>query len=1399
MKNLILLLLLLGNIVLFAQEADRFTQDNHQSDRPRDPRMDQYNYVSNEVLVKFKDHVQINAGTQLKSAGVSAVDQVLGNYGIQALQKLFPSETKLKSAKVVKNPQGRDMEIPSLHNIFKIQLPELKSSGNMPVNIQQVIEELQTLPEVEYAEPNYIYTIGGLNPVGPVLTADDLQKQQATKSANTGVVPNDPLYAQQGHIPAIKADLVWAQTTGDSSQVIAILDTGVDWNHPDLKNKIWRNPNEIANGQDTDGNGFIDDIRGWNFVNNDNNPMDDNSHGTHVAGIAAAESNNGIGIAGVNWHAKIMPVKVFQSTGRGDASTIAQGINYASNKNVGVINMSFGGYFVSQTMEAVLQNAISKGCILVAAAGNDNFSIYDNDLFGNSKAFFPAAYSFVLGVQANNIYSNYDPDGPVFSEFDQDANYEIVAPGSILSTVLNGNYRHLQGTSMAAPIVSGAVSLYQSSFPDKTLEELWSDFIHTSNNLFNVENALYGTTKKPVLDLKSFDIVDVCENCDEDNHADAGEIVNITIKARNTGSPAEQVYAKLLLRNDGDPDDIEIVKDSSYLGNIGVYRTLNNENDPFKVKINENCFNNRTIMLDVQLHSASNLDTSTTTIHFKIYNGEELSGILLSDTILTPDKNWVITNSLRIDNSVTLTILPGTSVEIIQGVDNRGKVIAVGTQDDRITMKGAIGGYAIYKYADIDLNGSSFSSNQLEYCNIVNAFSIQASRISYSKIEYLYGTNPSAIDTIYRSILLNSSFFPGTTFPNIFESVFENYTIGGSLFYKNGPVPQEFKYNIFNKLTNWTYKHNYWQYEYFEEQNKLHEIESIFMRDYDGYNGKITKNSFLKNGVNTYFLNTAGDANFAYLEGQYWGSNDPQQIRKKYKDFQDNSSVPYFQYEPKLEAPSDSCHAHVWKVLVNGKDAQDEVVDPLGVGKHRFDVYFNRPMKKDLPPKVTFGGMYPYTSIPVNEDGSWSEDGKIYTVYKTIKLTNADGINRIRVAGAMQDADWGWEIPVEDQRFNFIIAAASSASLEFQATPGLGKVALEWNHNDLADGLGYNMYRMEHVNDSVLTQPVLVNNSLITDTLYTDFSVVPNEKYYYYYKILRTNFAETDSSRVVSAIPFTASKGDANGDLAVNVLDITSIVAYMLLHNPQPFIFEAADVNSDATINVLDIVGTVNIILNDGNKSGFVQGNSMVELFVQNDTLFANSPVSLSGLQFNISGVNNLTEIEILQTLKGFEQGHVQSDNELMVFFFSMTGKSVAAGNRIPLIKLQKGSGISKVVLGDMGGNELYVELSTLTSAWNVTEDLKEEVAVLGQNYPNPFNEFTIIPFTINEPVEEAVIRIFNVQGVEVYRQSIKKPMPGEHLVEWQGAGRQGLYAYILEISRRNQRVITGMNKMIAK
>ena len=734
MKTYLLLFCLICSVGLGLSQNQASDFTGKKSDQARNPRNDLMNFVPNEVLIKFKDAVPVASGARVKAAGVNSVDKVLKAHGITSLEKLFPSEQKPQKARMMKSPQGKVMAVPALDKIYRVSVPETASSANAPTNIFQLIEELKALTEVEYAEPNYIYSIDNMQPVGSVLTAEDIAKLQRNNpnKAKESFAPNDPLYSQQGYIQTVKADQVWQQTTGDTTQVIAILDTGVDWNHPDLKNKIWTNPNP-ATSWNMDG--ILNDVRGWDFVNNDNNPMDDNSHGTHVAGIAAAETNNGIGIAGVCPKAKIMPIKVFTSKGTGDVATIVRGINYAATHGATVINMSFGGYGWSQTEEAALLNAYPNA-ILVAAAGNDSHSIYDiNPATGKPYVMYPAGFSFVLGVQTDEGYSNYDPDGPVYSQSSTGVNYELKAPGSALSTVPNGNYRTFQGTSMATPVVAGSIALYRSLFPTKSLEELWSDFIHSSNGLIDLNIAFFSTTKIPQLDLVSYTIDDQNAGNDKDNKPDAGETINLILKIRNTGSPANIVYAKIRTANDGNPDDFTILKDSVRFGSIGIFRSLINDTIPFKIKINKNCNNNSNVSLDVMMYNNINTSVSVQNIKFKIYNGQELSGILLRDTTFTPDKNWVITNSLRISTGVTLTILPGTSVEVLAGVDNRGKVIAIGTPEKRVNMKGVIGGDAVYKYANLDFKGGSLGrafydiNRTIEYCDITNLSSFGANKI----------------------------------------------------------------------------------------------------------------------------------------------------------------------------------------------------------------------------------------------------------------------------------------------------------------------------------------------------------------------------------------------------------------------------------------------------------------------------------------------------------------------------------------------------------------------------------------------------------------------------------------------------------------------------------------------
>ncbi|MFZ4707965.1 MAG: S8 family serine peptidase, partial [Bacteroidales bacterium] len=990
-------------------------------------------------------------------------------------------------------------EKPSLHNIYKLSLP--KES-----NLFETIEALKLDENVVYAEPNYMLSITNDEALSPPMTEAEAREWQSAnepflfdfpsapaKAPSPSTTPNDPLYPQQWYIPAVHADAVWDTVAGnDSTQIIAILDTGVDWLHPDLQNKIWINADEIpGNGIDDDGNGKVDDIRGWDWINNDNNPTDDNSHGTHVAGIAAAEANNGIGISGVCQGARIMPLKVFQSSGRGDAATITQGIIYATQNGAFVINMSFGTYVRSFTIEDALINAYAVS-VLVAAAGNDGIAIGTTPSL--NTAFFPAAYSFVLGTQGSfSSFTNYDQDGPAFSKYYDLWNYEMKAPETnILSTIPNGNYRVYNGTSMAAPVVSGAVCLYHSYKETDSQELLWGNLIYCSSEYINIDSSI-NAIPLPRLMFVSKTMLDTIGNADKDGMADAGEIIQIWFKIRNTWGNCDSVIVNMGFDEFEDTTTAQFIVSSALIGSTSTYAISTNELNPIMFQIDPSIAHDRDIRFRAMLYYPNSADTIFQNFTINVSNGSELSGILTSDTTLTPDRFWLVNNNLRISTGVTLTVMPGTHLEINAGIDNRGTAVIVGTPDSLIYLKGYFGGNSLYKFVDIDLNNGGFSTNNpIENCSLrkgythfydhkefpfPSAYNCKFEDF-YCYYHRLFGVVNQVIENcLIRNMIITN--FASTGYnPNIKKSIFSNIQ---SFCSGNFPIYLSFESGIFN-------------YTVF---NNIVDISPSGKTIFLPASASSGFNSFLSSNDRMYLVQSAGGGDYQEFPNQYWGSNNSEIIRKKYYDFMQNVSLPYLNYEPKLSQPSDSCHAHVWKILVNSTDAQDEYVEPVGVGQQRFDVYFNREMDTTFTPQLTFGVRYPFTQQTVSDSGSWDATHKIWTAYKTIQLYTGDGINRIRVAGAKEVNGWQWEIPIEDLRFEFVIAAAGSASTNFMAQAGIGKVDLEWNNAGIEDLLGFNMYRFMNLTDTTYSDPVLINTSLITDTVYTDFDVIPNEHYWY--------------------------------------------------------------------------------------------------------------------------------------------------------------------------------------------------------------------------------------------------------------------------------------------------------------
>jgi thermitase len=302
---------------------------------------------------------------------------------------------------------------------------------------------LNSHPDVSYAEPDFIQSTGAVKE------------------------PDDPIYPLQWAVddsPSdhdIDAPDTWGSRTGCVK--VAVLDTGADTDHPDLKSNIYKSSDKPNNGKDDDKNGYVDDTYGWNAIKGKGSGEDDNGHGTHVAGIIAGRGNNALGVSGICWSAKVIPVKFMNSRGKGATSDAIDALQYAVKKGAKVVNGSFGSSSKSSALKDAVDYAQSKNVLLVFAAGNDGKNI-------DKSPVYPASYgdSNILAVAA----STSDDKLASFSNFGSTA-VDVAAPGDdILSTYLGGGYKSLDGTSMAAPYAAGVAAMLKKLESDATYGDL---------------------------------------------------------------------------------------------------------------------------------------------------------------------------------------------------------------------------------------------------------------------------------------------------------------------------------------------------------------------------------------------------------------------------------------------------------------------------------------------------------------------------------------------------------------------------------------------------------------------------------------------------------------------------------------------------------------------------------------------------------------------------------------------------------------------------------------------------------------------------------------------------------------------------------------------------------------
>jgi len=297
--------------------------------------------------------------------------------------------------------------------------------------IERALQALAQHPAVQYAEPDYLVQACG--------------------------TPSDPQWPNLWGMANINAPTAWDTYTGDSSLVVAIIDTGIDYNHPDLADNIWTNPGEIpGNGIDDDHNGYIDDIHGWDFAYHDNNPSDVYGHGTHTAGTVGAVGDNGLGVVGVNWQVKLMALKFLDDNGSGYTSDAVSAVQYAAMMGAKVSNNSWGGGGYSKALYNAINAAKSVGHLFIAAAGNSGGN---NDV----SPFYPASYTLdniiaVAAIDSADNKASWSCYGAT--------SVDLGAPGvNILSTVPSDDYAYSSGTSMATPHVAGAAALLYGYHP----------------------------------------------------------------------------------------------------------------------------------------------------------------------------------------------------------------------------------------------------------------------------------------------------------------------------------------------------------------------------------------------------------------------------------------------------------------------------------------------------------------------------------------------------------------------------------------------------------------------------------------------------------------------------------------------------------------------------------------------------------------------------------------------------------------------------------------------------------------------------------------------------------------------------------------------------------------------
>ncbi len=528
----------------------------------------------------------------------------------------------------------------------------LRADADVPMAAQAMAID----PAVVWAEPDYI----------------------ARPAAPLTLTPNDPDLAQQWALAKIGAPAAWDLSTGSPDVIIAFIDSGIDTAHEEFAGRLWVN-DDPAGGGDNDSNGYADDINGWNFVTKSANIADSSGHGTQVAGVAGAASNNGKGIAGLCWQCRLMIVTAMQPSGAANYSDIAEAVKYASSNGAQVINISLGGYADSQVLRDAITEA-SVTALVVAGAGNDD----------SASPFYPAAYTQVMAVAATDA----DDKKPVFSNYGQWV--DVSAPGVNIRTPTLGNNDYVSdnGTSLSTAFVSGLAGLLKSRNPGWTPEQVRWQIVNTAAPIgpanptyvgqlgagrINAQAAL-ATTPTPRLALEGFAVDGVAAA-----RPAPGQSFQLVATLRNTWLPASDLNATL---TSADPY-VQITDAAGSFGALPSGQSASNSGNPFGVTLAGNTPYSRNLAFTLNLSGSGGFAASVPLVVQVRSSIVTLGNTQYSqDTTWTNDHTYVLDGSVIVAEGVKLTIQPGTVIKVAPDKFIRidGTLIADGTAEQPIVF-----------------------------------------------------------------------------------------------------------------------------------------------------------------------------------------------------------------------------------------------------------------------------------------------------------------------------------------------------------------------------------------------------------------------------------------------------------------------------------------------------------------------------------------------------------------------------------------------------------------------------------------------------------------------------------------------------------------------------------------